>query len=172
MSSSRPERGPTAGGRPSHERARLLDTLTPVVQQAGYDLEDLSVTAAGRRSLVRVVVDKDGGIDLDAVAEVSRAVSEALDGGGDAFAGPYVLEVTSPGVDRPLTEERHWRRAVGRLVSVPVGERTVTGRVVQVTDAGIRLTTDTGVEEPAWSELGPGRVQVEFSRSDDERGEE
>ena len=78
----------------AHERQRLLDTLAPVVQSAGYDLEDISVSSAGRRSLVRVVVDRDGGIDLDAVAEVSRAVSAALDTDGDAFAGPYVLEVS------------------------------------------------------------------------------
>jgi len=99
----------------------LLEVLAPVVSATGHDLEDVNVTSAGRRSLVRVVVDADGGVDLDAVAEVSRVVSEALDAdapGGPAFAGPYVLEVTSPGVDRPLTEPRHWRRAVGRLVQV------------------------------------------------------
>ena len=66
---------------------------------------------------MRVVVDRDGGIDLDAVAEVSRAVGAALDADPDAMPGTYVLEVTTPGVDRPLTQPRHWRRAKGRLVS-------------------------------------------------------
>ena len=109
-------------------REHLMEVLAPVVSATGHDLEDLTVTAAGRRSLVRVVVDADGGIDLDAVADISRAISDALDAeagdapGGAAFAGPYVLEVTSPGVDRPLTEQRHWRRAVGRLVEVGVGD--------------------------------------------------
>ena len=89
----------------------------------GYDLEDLSVTAAGRRSLIRVTVDGDDGIDLDGVADgVARGLRRAgrrRAGRGAAFAGPYVLEVSSPGVDRPLTEPRHWRRALGRLVTVP-----------------------------------------------------
>jgi ribosome maturation factor RimP len=145
---------------PPAERQRLLGMLGPVVQSAGYDLEDVTVTAAGRRSLVRVFVDRDGGIDLDAVAEVSRAVSAALDAQDDAFAGPYVLEVSSPGVDRPLSEPRHWRRNVGRLVTVAVGEQTLTERVTAVGDTGVRL----GTREVAWDELGEGHVQVEFAR--------
>ena len=166
--SSRPEHGGGSAGRSAaKERERLLDTLTPVVQQAGYDLEEISVTAAGRRNVIRVVVDRDGGIDLDAVAEVSRVVSGTLDADGDSFAGPYVLEVTSPGVDRPLTEQRHWRRAVGRLVSVPVGERTLTGRVVGADDSGIRLDVDGSVEELPWAQVGKGNMKVEFSRGDE-----
>ena len=82
------------------------------------------VSRAGRRHVVRVIVDADGGINLDAVADVSRAVSAALDAaeeaGGDILAGEYQLEVSSPGVDRPLTLPRHWRRNVGRLVKVTV----------------------------------------------------
>ena len=103
-------------------RERLLALLEPLVGAAGYDLEDVSVSAAGRRSVVRVFVDADGGVDLDAVATVSRVVSDALDerdsdfGGAGLLGGAYVLEVSSPGVDRPLTEPRHWRRAAGRLV--------------------------------------------------------
>ncbi len=152
---------------------RLLEVLAPVVSATGHDLEDLSVTSAGRRSLVRVVVDSDGGVDLDAIADVSRAVSEALDAdapGGPAFAGPYVLEVTSPGVDRPLTDQRHWRRAVGRLVQVNVGGpdgEPVTGRVRAAEGAGVVLDVDGTDREIGWSELGAGKVQVEFNRGGD-----
>jgi ribosome maturation factor RimP len=149
-------------------REHLIEVLTPVVSATGHDLEDLTVTTAGRRSLVRVVVDADGGVDLDAVADISRAISEALDTdapGGAAFAGPYVLEVTSPGVDRPLTEPRHWRRAVGRLVEATVGDSTVTGRISCADDAGIVLEVADGTQrEIPWSELGRGKVQVEFNR--------
>jgi ribosome maturation factor RimP len=155
---------PPAGRSAAQERERLLDTLRPVVQGVGYDLEDVSVTAAGRRSLVRVIVDRDGGIDLDAVADVSRVVSDALDAGADAFAGPYVLEVTSPGVDRPLTEPRHWRRARGRLVRVTVGGKELTERVTSVDDNGVRL----GTQDVAWADLGKGSVQIEFARGEDE----
>jgi ribosome maturation factor RimP len=150
-------------------REHLLDLLAPVVTAAGCDLEDVTVAAAGRRSVVRVVVDADGGVDLDAVAAVSRAVSEALDAdtpGGSAFAGPYVLEVSSPGVDRPLSAPRHWQRAVGRVVSVPIGDATLTARVVVTTAAGVRFDVDGEHRDVAWRELGPGRVQVEFTRDE------
>ncbi|TDC59209.1 ribosome maturation factor RimP [Micromonospora sp. KC207] len=160
-------------------RARLHAVIEPVVNAAGYDLEDVSVSRAGRRHVVRVIVDADGGINLDAVADVSRAVSAALDAaeeaGGDILAGEYQLEVSSPGVDRPLTLPRHWRRNVGRLVKVtaragdrqPTGDRQVTGRVVEADDERVVLETDSGRVEFSHAELGPGRVQVEFHRLDE-----
>jgi ribosome maturation factor RimP len=164
--------GRAAGSaRSGQARDRLLEVLTPVVAATGHDLEDVTVTSAGRRSLVRVIVDADGGVDLDAVADVSRAVSEALDDdadGGAAFAGPYVLEVSSPGVDRPLTEERHWRRAVGRLVQVTVAGLAVTGRITETGAAGVTLEVDGTPREIAWSDLGRGRVQVEFNRGEED----
>jgi ribosome maturation factor RimP len=151
------------------QRQHLIELLGPVITSQGYDLEDLSVTAAGRRSLIRVTVDGDGGIDLDAVAEVSRAVSEALDAdsAGAAFAGPYVLEVSSPGVDRPLTEPRHWRRSIGRLVEVGVDEQTITGRVMAADADSVTLDVDGTHRSFATSALRGGRVQVEFARKDD-----
>ncbi|GAB3955977.1 ribosome maturation factor RimP [Micromonospora vulcania] len=161
----------------------MRGVIEPVVNDAGYDLEDLTVSRAGRRHVVRVIVDADGGIDLDAVAVVSRAVSAALDAaeetGGDIVSGEYQLEVSSPGVDRPLTLPRHWRRNVGRLVKVtvrgaaalpgqrgeqPAGDRQLTGRVVAADDEGVQLETDDGRASWAYAQLGPGRVQVEFSR--------
>ena len=156
----------TAGRSPARTREHLLDVLGPVVAATGCDLEDLVVTAAGRRSLVRVTVDADAGVDLDTVAAVSRAVSDALDAAGeDAFAGPFVLEVSSPGVDRALTEPRHWRRNVGRLVKVDVDGRETTARIVATSDAGVTLDV-AGVErDAAWASIGPGRIQVEFSRA-------
>src|SRR3978361_508625 len=101
----------------------------PVVAAVGLDLEDVLVNRAGSRSVVRVVVDSDNGLDLDAVADVSRAVSEVLDDADDVLRGAYVLEVTSPGVDRPLTAPRHWRRATGRKVkAIRTDGREVLGR--------------------------------------------
>ncbi|MFC0508578.1 ribosome maturation factor RimP [Micromonospora costi] len=174
------------GGDLAARRNRLRDVIEPVVSEAGYDLEDLSVSRAGRRHVVRVMVDADGGINLDAVADVSRAVSAALDAaeeaGGDIVAGEYQLEVSSPGVDRPLTLPRHWRRNVGRLVKVtvrgaavlpgqrgeqPAGDRQVTGRIAAADDERVALETDAGRAEWTYADLGPGRVQVEFSRLDE-----
>lgn len=146
---------------------RVYDALQPVVAAAGYDLEDVSVSAAGRRSVVRVVVDRDGGIDLDAVADVSRAVSDALDGSDVMGPASYVLEVTSPGVDRPLTQPRHWRRAVGRLVNVAVAdEGSVQGRVREADDDAVTFEVTGGERRIALDQLGPGHVQVEFSREE------
>jgi ribosome maturation factor RimP len=142
--------------------SRVRPVLEPVVTAAGYDLEDVNVTAAGRRSVVRVVVDRDGGVDLDAVAEVSRAVSDALDAADSLGSSAYVLEVTSPGVDRPLTLPRHWRRNVGRLVQA--GERT--GRIVAADDNGVTLHIAGEHRVVGYPELGAGQVQVEFSRPD------
>ena len=148
-------------------RQRVHDALAPVVTAAGYDLEDVTVTAAGRRSVVRVVVDRDGGVDLDAVAEVSRAVSVALDSAAVMGPASYVLEVTSPGVDRPLTEPRHWRRATGRLVRVAVTDTgTITGRVVAADDDKVAFDVGGDVRSYTFADLGPGHVQVEFARED------
>jgi ribosome maturation factor RimP len=175
--------------RPDPAVARLTGWIEPVVGAAGYELEDLVVTPAGRRSIVRVVVDRDAGVTLDDIAEVSRAVSAVLDDNdGDLGRVPYVLEVTSPGVDRPLTEPRHWRRNTGRLVTVAVdagdGTEQVTGRVTAVDDDGVTLAVEPRARPGAkkrpptprrvpWAELGTGRVQVEFGRHgdhDDEPG--
>jgi ribosome maturation factor RimP len=140
--------------------AQLRELLSPVVSAAGYDLEDVELSSAGRRSVVRVIVDRDGGVDLDAVAEISRPVSDALDA-ADAFGeSAYVLEVTSPGVDRPLTAPRHWRRNVGRLVEVD----GIKGRIVEATDEGVTLDVDGAQREVTHAELGSGKVIVEFSR--------
>jgi ribosome maturation factor RimP len=163
--------------------ARLAGWIVPVVEGAGYDLEELVVTPAGRRSVVRVVVDRDSGVTLDDIAEVSRAVSDVLDSEDDGMGRtPYVLEVTSPGVDRPLTEQRHWRRNTGRLVTVPVGPGgsgdPVTGRITAVEDAGVTIAVEAQGKPGAkkrpptprlvpWAELGNGRVQVEFGRGGD-----
>jgi ribosome maturation factor RimP len=165
---------------------RLNGWIEPVVGAAGYDLEELVVTPAGRRSIVRVVVDRDAGVTLDDIAEVSKAVSDVLDANDDGMGRtPYVLEVTSPGVDRPLTAPRHWRRNVGRLVTVGVGPQgapeQVTGRITAIDEAGVTLGVEAKGKPGAkkrppqprqvpWAQLGAGRVQVEFGRVDAEPG--
>ena len=153
--------------------ARLSEVLAPVVEQTGADLENVDVSKAGKRSVVRVVVDRDGGVSMDDVADVSRAVSDALDALDEAepaALGPsYVLEVTSPGVDRPLTAARHWRRNVGRLVTVVLHEGpNVTGRVTAADDDEVVLDVDGTERRLALPEVVRGTVQVEFSRKGEE----
>ena len=155
----------------SASRARLVQLLAPAVEAGGHDLEDVAVSSAGRRSVVRVVVDKDGGITLDDVAEVSKTVSDVLDRAEveepQLLGGSYVLEVTSPGVDRPLTQPRHWRRSTGRLVKAVLSDgSTVTGRVVSADDAQAVLDVDGTQRTLLQAEVRSATVQVEFSRED------
>ncbi len=195
--SSRPDRAraraaaaPHRDGRLSDVPAELAGLLEPVVRAAGMDLESVRVSAAGRRRLLRVVVDADGGVSLDDIALISRDLSARLDASGVMGETPYTLEVSSPGVDRPLTEPRHWRRATGRLVSVTLtslesadpaprtqaGGRAgrapsaarVEGRVIVAGDQGVTLEVDGDQREFGYAELGPGRVQVEFGRLEEE----
>jgi ribosome maturation factor RimP len=144
---------------------RLAGLLQPVVAAAGMDLESVRMTTAGRRRLLRVVVDSDHGVSLDDAAIVSREVSATLDATDVLGDVPYTLEVSSPGVDRPLTERRHWRRAAGRLVRVKAGaEGTVEGRVLAADDDGVTMNVSGATHRFAYDDLGAGAIQVEFGR--------
>ena len=150
---------------PRLDRRRLRALLEPVVEQAGAELEDLTEQRAGSRRLIRVVVDRDGGVSLDDIAEVTRSVSGALDvydGIGDAA---YVLEVTSPGVDRPLTTPRHWRRASRRLVKVTLASGgEMVGRVTGTDDETVTLLVGDAERTLAYGEIAKAKMQVEFNR--------
>lgn len=153
-------------------RDTLVRLLGPLVERDGLDLEDVEITPAGKRRLVRVVVDGDGGVSLDGIAAVSQSVSALLDDSPEADGAlggnPYVLEVTSPGVDRPLTEPRHWRRAAGRLVAVTLdGGEQVTGRILSSTPDVVTVQTGQGERVVALSDVSRARVEVEFSRPDE-----
>jgi ribosome maturation factor RimP len=176
---ARPPRQPAVATDLAGQRSRLQAVVEPVVSAAGYDLEAMSLKRVGRRHQVRVIVDSDDALNLDTVADISRDISAALDeaeeSGGDLLAGEYDLEVSSPGIDRPLTLPRHWRRNIGRLVKVTVADRAVVGRVTAADESGVELDVDGQPRRLAYNELGPGRVQIEFNRltelADDELAE-
>lgn len=169
------ERGRTTRVPPRVSADRVRAVVEPVVTAAGYDLEEFAVSRVGRRHIVRVAIDGDGGVSLDAIADVSRAMSAALDAveeaEGDLLPGEYELEVGSRGVSRPLSLPRHWRRNVGRLVKVTVAGRSLTGRIAEADGAGVVLDVDGARHEATYADLGPGRIEVEFSRGDDEDDE-
>ena len=147
---------------------KLAGLIKPVVAAAGLDLESVRMTVAGKRRLLRVVVDSDQGVSLDHAADVSREVSAALDASNALGDVPYTLEVSSPGVDRPLTEPRHWRRARGRLVRVKVaGEGSVEGRLLTADADGVTLGLPGGERRFPYADVGAGSVQVEFGRIPD-----
>ena len=149
-------------------RERLVAELTSPLLALGLDLEALEVSPAGRRRVLRVAVDTDGGVTLDDVAAATKEISRVLDTSDVMGEQPYTLEVTSPGVDRPLTHARHWRRNTGRLVTVArSGQQPVTGRIVASDEDGAALEVDGSQVAVAFAEVASARVQVEFNRKED-----
>jgi ribosome maturation factor RimP len=179
---ARPAQGAASrpGGPSPAVTARLTSLIESVLTAMEIDLEAVKITSAGRRVVLRIIVDADGGVSLDDIAEVSREVSAKLDAKNAMGEAPYTLEVTSPGIDRPLTQQRHWRRATGRLVAVPLigkdhdDERFARddpvqhlGRIVNVDQDRVTLEIDGARRTFSLGDLGPGRVQVEFGRLDE-----
>ncbi|WP_181696885.1 ribosome maturation factor RimP [Nocardia sp. GTS18] len=163
---------------PTEERVSQL--VAELVARRGFDLEGVAIAAAGKDELapvrVKVTVDSDGPADLDAIAELSREMSESLDAAGDFGESAYLLEVTTPGVDRPLTTDRHWRRAQGRKVKIalvvgaePVeGKKTFEARVGQLADDGTIALVLGGRNKPhrvhvPLADIASAVVQVEFN---------
>jgi ribosome maturation factor RimP len=177
---ARPAQGARPGPQVPAASAKLTSLIEPVLAAMEIDLEAVKVISAGRRVVLRIVVDADGGVSLDDIAEVSREVSARLDAKNAMGEAPYTLEVTSPGIDRPLTQPRHWRRAAGRLVLVtPLTGRdqdmqldadgapvAYKGRVITADQDRVTLDIDGERRAFSFDELGPGRVQVEFGRLD------
>lgn len=141
--------------------AELVDPLAAL----GFDVEAVEVTPAGKRRVLRVAVDKDGGVTLDDVADATREVSRVLDESDVMGELPYTLEVTSRGVDRPLTLPRHWRRNAHRLVKVSlVDGSSVTGRIGAAGEDRVVLDAEGAEREVAYDEVAKALVQVEFNR--------
>ncbi|MEU5091998.1 ribosome maturation factor RimP [Streptomyces sp. NPDC021356] len=153
---------------------RLRELLEPLVTSEGLDLEEIAVDSVGRKRVLRVVVDSDTGADLDAIADVSRALSAKLDETDAMGDGEYTLEVGTPGAERLLAQHRHYVRATGRLVKFQLSEGgELVARIVAVDEEGLDLEVP-GVKgrrptarRVAFPDVVRARVQVEFSRKDD-----
>jgi ribosome maturation factor RimP len=154
--------------------SRIEAALTDPLAELGLDVEAVEVSSAGKRRVVRVAVDQDGGVTLDDVADATRRIGEVLDDDLDPVMGqqPYTLEVTSRGVDRPLTHPRHWRRNTGRLVKVKLADgSSLTGRVTahdEDPDGGVTLQVSGRERTLAYADIARALVQVEFNRKPDE----
>ena len=115
---------------PDRRTETVAEAVRDLVDREGYDLEGVEVTATGSRRSIAVIIDRDGGISLDALAEVTREISARLDTDEPFGDAEYTLEVTTPGIDRPLTAPRHWRRALGRRAIITLdGGEELTARV-------------------------------------------
>lgn len=153
---------------PVPSKDRVIELVSELVQSKGYDVEDVVVTNAGKHSAVRIMVDSDAGIELDAAAEISRLVSELFDSLDEIGEAPYTLEVTSPGIDRPLSAERHWRRARGRKARIDLAGETVVGRIGALGDESVAVVMNgrggLTVREIPLADVQKAVVQVEFSK--------
>ena len=146
--------------------AELVDPLSAL----GLDVEAVEVPPAGKRRVLRVAVDKDGGVTLDDVADATREVSRVLDDSDVMGEQPYTLEVTSRGVDRPLTLPRHWRRNADRLVKVTLADgSSVTGRIGDATDEAVTLDVSGTPREVAYDAIAKALIQIEFNRKSESR---
>lgn len=146
--------------------AELVDPLSAM----GLDVEAVEVTPAGKRRVLRVAVDKDGGVTLDDVADATREVSRVLDESDVMGEMPYTLEVTSRGVDRPLTLPRHWRRNEDRLVKATLTDGSaLTGRILGSSEESVTLDVAGTKREIAYSDVAKALVQIEFNRKSEKK---
>ena len=145
----------------------LKELLDPLVQKAGFILEEVKVTPLGRRRQISVIVDgEERNPDLDEVASLSRAISAQLDDYSGLGDSPFTLEVTSPGIDRPLTELRHWRKNLGRLVKILTKEdKEISGRIAEVQSGKVRI--DDAIFD--FESIKRAQVQIEFNRPKEEK---
>ena len=146
-------------------RDRIAAEITEPLRVMDLDVEAVELTPAGKRRVLRVAIDKDGGVTLDDVADATRAVSEVLDESDVMGEMPYTLEVTSRGVDRPLTLPRHWRRNEDRLVKATlVDGDEITARILDSTEESVTLDVAGESREVRYDDVAKALVQVEFNR--------
>ncbi|HWS93369.1 MAG TPA: ribosome maturation factor RimP [Mycobacterium sp.] len=148
-------------------QTQVFELLGGEFARAGYEIEDVVIDTRTRPPRITVVADGDNTLDLDTIATLSRSASALLDG-LDSIRHPYVLEVSSPGVDRPLTSEKHFRRARGRKAEVALSDGSqLTGRIGETRDQAIALVVREGrdwtVRQIPLTEIVKAVVQVEFS---------
>ena len=129
----------------------------------GLDLEDVEIKSAGKHSIVQVSIDKDGGINLDEVAQIANQISEALDAKDVLGEKPYTLEVGSPGIDRALTLPRHWRRNNGRLVKINFGSNSEIGRIIESDEEKVSLEVKGKTRLINFDKIDKAFIQVEFN---------
>ena len=146
---------------------RLESLVDECVSALGFDVEAIELTPAGNKRVLRIALDRDGGVGIDHITEATRALSEELDASDVMGTQPYTLEVTSRGVDRPLTEPRHWRRNAGRLVRLRLDDdSSIDGRIGDSDDEGVVIEGRTTSQRLAYDQISTALVQTELNRKD------
>ena len=151
---------------------QISELVTPAVSDLGFYLEDVHIATPGSHRIVTCIVDGDASLNLDQVTSVSRVISELLDEAAFMGETPFTLEVTSPGVDRPLTQPRHFAKNVDRLLKIiKLDGSEITGRILSNTDNDVTLTVvvkkETTEQTISLTEIKRAVVEIEFNRKDD-----
>ncbi len=151
---------------------QISELITPALQQAGYFLEDVNIVSPGNHRIVTVIVDGETALNLDQVTVASKLVSELMDEAPFMGETPFTLEVTSPGIDRPLTLPRHFAKNVTRLLKVTQNDGAViTGRITSDTDHDVTLSIvekkETKEVVVALADIKRAVVEIEFNRKDE-----
>ena len=149
----------------------ITDLISPAVTEAGYFLEEVHIASPGSHRIVTCVVDGQSPLNLDQVTVISRTISELLDVADFMGETPFTLEVTSPGVDRPLTQPRHWHKNLTRLIKVTLNDGSVTtGRLAEFDETNARLIENIKgrIKEHtvAFADIKRAVVEIEFNRKD------
>ncbi len=146
--------------------ANLTELLTPAIKTLGFVLEEIKVTPIGKRRIIAVIVDQEEkNPNLDEVTVVSREVSNILDNYSQLGDQPFTLEVTTPGVDRPLVLPRHWLKNLGRLVKVvKIDGQTVSGRISSVSDVSAAIEVAGKSVEVLFGDVKRAQIEIEFNR--------
>ena len=146
----------------------LTELLTPAIKSLGFVLEEIKVTPVGKRRIIAVIVDQeDKNPNLDEVTVVSREVSNILDNYSQLGDQPFTLEVTTPGVDRPLVLPRHWQKNLGRLVKVvKIDGQTVSGRISSVSDVSAAIEVSGKNFELLFGDVKRAQIEIEFNRKE------
>ena len=153
---------------------QISEHITPALHKAGYFLEDVNLVSPGQHRIVTVIVDGESALNLDQVTVASKLVSELLDEATFMGETPFTLEVTSPGIDRPLTIPRHFAKNVDRLLKVTKSDGVVvTGRILANTDSDVTLsvTEKKDVKEVVISlgDIKRAQVEIEFNRKEGDK---
>lgn len=146
---------------------QLASLVNQCASALGLDVEAIELTPAGNKRVLRIALDRDGGVGIDHITEATRALSEELDASDVMGSQPYTLEVTSRGVDRPLTEPRHWRRNAGRLVRLRLtDDSSIDGRIGESDDEGVLIEGRTTSQRLTYDQISTALVQTELNRKD------
>ena len=150
----------------------ITELIEPAVTEAGFYLEEVQNTSAGSHRIITCIVDGQSPLNLDQVTVVSRLISELLDTAAFMDETPFTLEVTSPGVDRPLTLPRHWTKNLTRLVKVTLQDGTVTiGRLTEFNESTATLVENIKgrikTHQVNFTDIKRAVVEIEFNRKEE-----